>query len=161
MTKDYQNLRNLNLLLKSGQERKRLTEQLQEIVSDVLDEIAEHLDEGDEAVLGNRLYEVVDLESNIGTWRTVILRDKSVEAFGYGFAAFHPTVSPGGRFHLHGDINANFATVGREDWLFTANNLPQIIAAFQAETNTAIEALRASFERMKTLASAEVKEEKR
>lgn len=140
--------RNLEDLLQSGQERTRLTEQLQTIVSDVLDEIADSAEVGDEIALRGYRLRVADLESNIGSWRTVVLEDNE----GYRTTVFNDNIQPGSNFYLHNDFQADFLNASRGQWLFVANNLPRIIESFAVENEKVIDALRGAFEKLRAMA---------
>lgn len=157
MTEDNRSIyvakRNLEELLQSGQERKRLTEQLQIIMSDVLDEIADIIEVGDEIALKGHRLRVADLESNIGSWRTVVL-EYSDEYHDYCYV-FSSDIRPGASFYLHGDFRAGFTNATREGWLFVANNLPRIIELFGVENEKIVKALREAFSRLRAMAEAE------
>ncbi len=138
----------LNELYRTGQERVRLTEQLQTIVSDVLDEIADSAEVGDEIALRGYRLRVADLESNIGSWRTVVLEDNE----GYRTTVFNDNIQPGSNFYLHNDFQADFLNASRGQWLFVANNLPRIIESFAVENEKVIDALRGAFEKLRSMA---------
>jgi len=138
----------LNELYRTGQERVRLTEQLQTIVSDVLDEIADSAEVGDEIALRGYRLRVADLESNIGSWRTVVLEDNE----GYRTTVFNDNIQPGSNFYLHNDFQAEFLNASRGQWLFVANNLPRIIESFAVENEKVIDALRGAFEKLRSMA---------
>lgn len=140
--------RNLEDLLQSGQERTRLTKQLQIIVSDVLDEITDSTEVGDEIALKGYRLRVADLESNIGSWRTVVLEDNE----GYRTTVFNDNIQPGSNFYLHNDFQAEFLNASRGQWLFVANNLPRIIELFAIENENVIDALRGAFAKLRSMA---------
>ncbi len=143
--------RNLEDLLQSGQERTRLTEQLQIIIRETLDEIADSMTVGDEIALKGYRLRVADLESNIGSWRTVVLEDNE----GYRTTVFNDNIQPGANFYLHNDFQAEFLNASRGQWLFVANNLPRIIKLFALENEKVTSVLREAFDRLRAMAEAE------
>ncbi len=151
MTQDrnvYIAKRNLEDLLKSGQGRTRLTKQLQLIVGETLGEIADSMEVGDEIALRGYRLRVADLESNIGSWRTVVLEDNE----GYRTTVFNDNIQPGSNFYLHNDFQAEFLNASRGQWLFVANNLPRIIELFAVENEKVIDALRGAFAKLRSMA---------
>ncbi len=143
------NLFNLEKLIRSGQERVRLTEQLQELVCEAVYEIAEAVSVGTKVTVAGETFAVLEFCSNIGcTTQFCLIKDAD---FGYA-VIFDDGREPGARFYLHGDFDCQLENASREDFLHVANNLPEIIAAFQANQEKINASLREAFERLKAQA---------
>ena len=108
---------------------------------------------GDEIALKGYRLRVADLESNIGSWRTVVLEHPG--EYGDETYVFHEGIKPGASFYLHGDFHAGLTNANREDWLFVANNLPRIIELFAVENEKVTSVLREAFDRLRAMAEAE------
>lgn len=150
MTEDNRSIyiakRNLEDLLRSGRERKRLTKQLMVIVAEALDEIAEQVEEGAEVTVGDVVYTRRTLSSNIGSW-------EAITAFEQGQrCVFSDGVDPDDDFYLHNDFDCHLWNAGRELWLVTANNLPEIAGAFVVENEKVSHALREAFAKLRSMA---------
>jgi hypothetical protein len=137
--------RYLEGLLEKGEERKRLTEQLMVLTSETLETIAEYAELEDCVSVAGTEYHVMEIDSNIGTWRTVV----AVDGDGYLYV-FNDRVAPGANFYLHGDFQAELQNAYRELWLRTANHLPEIAMAFEVEAAKAAADMRTIFEKLKT-----------
>lgn len=149
--------RYLDDLIKKGEERKRLTSQLQTVVSTVLDGIAETLPTGTTVdVAGVGILKVTDLYSNIGTWRTIVCKTEDMPSYVVSYV-FSDSNSPGSTFFLHRDLTCELSNAPRNVWVAVANALPQIIEAFNAEADKIIMDLRGAFENLKKLAESESK----
>jgi len=75
------NLFNLEKLIRSGQERVRLTEQLQELVCEAVYEIAEAVSVGTKVTVAGETFAVLEFCSNIGcTTQFCLIKDAD---FGY------------------------------------------------------------------------------
>lgn len=136
----------LNELYRTGQERKRLTKQLMVIVAEALDEIAEQVEEGAEVTVGDVVYTRRTLSSNIGSW-------EAITAFEQGQrCVFSDGVDPDDDFYLHNDFDCHLWNAGRELWLVTANNLPEIAGAFVVENEKVSHALREAFAKLRSMA---------
>lgn len=138
--------RNLEDLLRSGRERKRLTKQLMVIVAEALDEIAEQVEEGAEVTVGDVVYTRRTLSSNIGSWEAI------VASFADGDCVFNENIDPDDDFYLHNDFDRHLWNATRGLWLSTANNLPRIINSFAVENEKVIDALRGAFEKLRSMA---------
>ena len=138
--------RNLEDLLRSGRERKRLTKQLMVIVAEALDEIAEQVEEGAEVTVEDVVYTRRTLSSNIGSWETI------VASFADGDCVFNENIDPDDDFYLHNDFNCHLWNASRELWLVTANNLPEIAGAFVVENEKVSHALREAFAKLRSMA---------
>ncbi len=138
--------RNLEDLLRSGRERKRLTKQLMVIVAEALDEIAEQVEEGAEVTVEDVVYTRRTLSSNIGSW-------EAITAFEQGQrCVFSDGVDPDDDFYLHNDFNCHLWNADRGLWLVTANNLPKIAGAFAVENEKVSHALREAFAKLRSMA---------
>lgn len=140
----------LQELKRTGEQRRRLTKQLQELISDLLDEIAEQVPKGTAVPFEDGKLVCSVLKSNVGSWRTITFDYED-----YGYYTFNSRIDPGAQYYLHGDFRAGHRNAPRELWLKIANNLPEIIEAFNAENQKIIEALRESFAKLRQMAEAE------
>lgn len=143
-------------LLQLGEERKRLTAQLAELVAAVAAEIAVSVPAGREVVAAGKVYRVVRQESNIGAeyYLAVDVRD-AVDPVIVDRHVFAQGRKPGDDFYLHGDFNCRVYVATRGEYLHLANNLPAVVAAFEASEQDVIDVLRQGFEALKAVVSAE------
>jgi len=139
-------------LLEKGEERRRLTEQLQELASRVAEEIATSVPEGTEVEVNGRNYRAKTLRSNIGSYTTLVAVNKQ----GWDEGLITDRREPGQQGYLHGDFYACYTVAGKEVFLHFVNNLPEIVRAFEAEEDRIIAALREAFEKLRTLAEKEI-----
>jgi len=141
------NLFNLEKLIRSGQERVRLTEQLQKIIVTVTDKIAVLVPVGTEIQVAGKTFTIKTFCTNIGC-RTglCLVRDDDDRV------VFDAAGEPGDTFYLFGDYSCQLKNATRDEFLFVANNLPEIIAAFQADQEQVNASLREAFERLKAQA---------
>ena len=141
-------------LLAKGEARKRLTEQLAELVDRVANELSDIVPVGAKVEVGGIRYMVVTLRSNLGRQDLLAV----VEDFG----GYHANASIFGKgvgekdetLYLHGDFGAPYSRATREQYLHMANNLSAIIRAFEVEETKIIAELRKGFEMLKALAEA-------
>jgi hypothetical protein len=146
MAKDY-----TKELEKKGAERVRLTKQLQEMLLKVAENIAESVPVGTEVEVGGVNYRVHRYNSNIGSFRTVVVVDPgSVEDFPLYRAI--DTAAPGSEYYLHRDFGRVVRVATRDEFLHFANHLPEIIRAFEAKEDAVIAELRSAFEKLRKLA---------
>ena len=138
-------------LLKKGEERKRLTKQLQELLLNVAGKIADSVPLGTEVEVAGVRYRTHRYNSNIGSFRTVVVVNPgSVEDFPLYRAI--DNAAPGSEYHLHRDFNCVVRVATRDEHLHFANHLPEIIRAFEAKEDQIIDQLREAFERLRKLA---------
>ena len=152
MAKDY-----TGVLRQKGAERKRLTEQLQEMLLKVADQIAESVPLGTEVVVDGVTYRTHCYRSNIGSFRTVVVVDPESlrrENFPMWFRAID-NGAPGEDHYLHRDFQSVYTVATRDEFLHFANHLPEIVRAFEVKEDSVIEDLRSAFERLRKLAEAE------
>ena len=159
MAKDY-----TKELREKGQERIRLTKQLQEMLLKVAEEIAESVLSGTEVEVGGVNYRVHRYNSNIGSFRTVVVVDPQSERVDDDFRSgpewenipltFRAIDNepPGSEYYLHRDFGRVVRVATRDEFLHFANHLPEIVRAFEAKEDTIIEELRDAFERLRKLA---------
>lgn len=136
-------------LRRRGEERRRLTTQLAELVGKVADTIADTTPVGTAVRVGGKTYEVVQQRSHLGgkTFLAVALEHHGGRE--------HKVITnrePGSEFYLHGDFHAKVGVADRDNFLFFANHLPEIVRGFEAEEEKAIAALRSAFERLREVA---------
>ena len=149
-------------LEKKGAERVRLTKQLQEMLLKVAENIAESVPLGTEVEVGGVCYRTHRYNSNIGSFRTVVVVDPWSERVDDGlrsgpewenipltFRAID-TAAPGSEYHLHRDFRRVVRVATRDEHLHFANHLPEIIRAFEVKEDAIIEELRDAFERLRT-----------
>jgi len=142
-------------LLKKGEERKRLTSQLQEALSSVADEIARSVPLGTKVAAAGRTYKTFEKRSNLGTCTYLGIYEPNDYDGEYNeLAAFESFGAVGDWHYLHNDFSVTIQTANRESFLHFANNLPEAIAAFEANQQDAIDALRAAFERLRMVAES-------
>lgn len=139
------NIRNLERLINSGEERTRLTSQLQKIISEVLETIAENVTIGTKITVSGKTFQLKRFSSNIGSAEFICLESEGKSVI------FTATCDPGSNFFLHNDFNCEVINASRDEFLFVANILPEIIQAFQADQNKAIAALREAFAKLQKL----------
>lgn len=138
-------------LLKKGEERKRLTKQLQELLLNVAGKIADSVPLGTEVEVAGVRYRTHRYSSNIGSFRTVVVVDQeSCEDFPV-FRAID-NEPPGSEYYLHRDYGRIVHVAAREEFLHFANHLPEIIRAFEVKEDQIIDQLREAFERLRKLA---------
>lgn len=138
-------------LLKKGEERKRLTEQLQEMLLKVAEDIANSVPLGTEVEVDGVIYRTHCYNSNIGSFRTVVVVDQeSCEDFPV-FRAID-NEPPGSEYYLHRDYGRIVHVAAREEFLHFANHLPEIVRAFEAKEDAVIAELRSAFEKLRKLA---------
>ncbi len=134
-------------LLKKGEERKRLTEQLQELLLNVAGKIADSVPLGTEVEVGGVCYRTHRYQSNLGSFRTVVIVDPETLCF----RAIDDR-SPGSEYYLHGDFGRVVRVATRDEFLHFANHLPEIIRAFEVKEDAVIAELRSAFEKLRKLA---------
>ena len=132
-------------LLAKGEERKRLTAQLTDLATRVADEIAHSVPVGTIVFVDPRHYKVIRIESNLGgqTFLAVNLDDEDYYVF---------DGNVGGKRYLHGDFGCPIYSADRDAYLHLVNNLLKVAAAFEAEEQQVIDALRKGFEALKAAA---------
>ena len=138
--------------MKKGEERKRLTEQLQYALTRVGNKIAESVLIGTMVTVAGRTYETFRVKSNLDG--ETFLGIHAITEWGETDypVAFDSYVSPGEQYYLHNDFSANVTVADRADFLHFANNLTQVITAFEANEQNAIDALRSAFDRLRSVA---------
>ena len=146
MAKDY-----TKILREKGAERVRLTKQLQDMLLQVAEEIAESVPLGTEVEVDGVIYRTHRYNSNIGSFRTVVVVDQeSCEDFPV-FRAID-NEEPGSEYYLHRDFGRVVRVATRDEFLHFANHLPEIVRAFEAKEEEIIKELRSAFERLRKLA---------
>ena len=159
MAKDY-----TKELKKKGAERVRLTKQLQEILLQVAEDIAASVPLGTEVVVDGVCYRTHQYNSNIGSFRTVVVVDPWSERVDDGFRTgpewenipltFRAIDNepPGSEYYLHRDYGRVVRVATRDEFLHFANHLPEIVRAFEAKEDAVIAELRSAFEKLRKLA---------
>ena len=146
MAKDY-----TKILREKGAERVRLTKQLQDILLQVAEDIANSVPLGTEVVVDGVVYRTHRYQSNIGTFSTIVVVDPgSVEDFPLYRAIDNEP--PGSEYYLHRDFGRVVRVATRDEFLHFANHLPEIIRAFEAKEDAVIDSLRSAFEKLRKLA---------
>jgi hypothetical protein len=159
MAKDY-----TKELREKGQERTRLTRQLQDMLLKVAENIAESVPVGTEVEVDGVNYRVHRYNSNIGSFRTVVVVDPNSERVDDDFRTgpewenipltFRAidNEEPGSEYYLHRDFHSVVVVAERDEFLHFANNLPEIVRAFEAKEDAVIAELRSAFEKLRKLA---------
>ena len=138
-------------LLKKGEERKRLTKQLQDMLLQVAEDIADSVPLGTEVEVAGVRYRTHRYSSNIGSFRTVVVVDPgSVEDFPLYRAIDNEP--PGSEYYLHRDFYCVVRVATRDEFLHFANHLPEIVRAFEVKEDAVIAELRSAFEKLRKLA---------
>ena len=146
MAKDY-----TKELEKKGAERVRLTKQLQDMLFSVAEDIANSVPLGTKVEVDGVIYRTHCYNSNIGSFRTVVIVDPgSVEDFPLYRAI--DTAAPGSEYYLHRDFGRVVRVATRDEFLHFANHLPEIVRAFEAKEDAVIAELRSAFEKLRKLA---------
>ena len=154
--KDY-----TKILEQKGAERTRLTRQLQAMLSKVAKEIAAAVPNRTEVTVDAVSYRTHCYRSNIGSFQTVVVVDPESprEDFDGGmdnvplwYRAIDDYTSPGGEFYLHQDFHCTVSVAKSDEFLHFANNLPEIVRAFEAKEDLVIAGLRGAFEKLRALA---------
>ena len=140
-------------LLKKGEERKRLTAQLQEALSNVADEITRTVPLGTSVAVAGRTYETFAKRSNLGECTYLGIYEPNEYDGEYNELAALESYGKVGDWHyLHNDFSAIIQTANRASFLHFANHLPEVLAAFEANEQNAIDALRSAFDRLRSVA---------
>ena len=159
MAKDY-----TKELKKKGAERVRLTRQLQDMLLQVAEDIANSVPLGTEVVVDGVCYRTHQYNSNIGSFRTVVVVDPQSERVDDGFRTGPEweniplttraidTAAPGSEYYLHGDFGRVVRVATRDEFLHFANHLPEIVRAFEVKEDAVIDSLRSAFEKLRKLA---------
>ncbi len=136
-------------LMQKGEERKRLTSQLQTTLDQVGAQIAESVPTGTIASVGGWNYKAMCYRSNVGTMYAL-----AVESDGdnWEWNALVSDAPPGGSFWLHGDFGTSIPVATRDEFLHFATALPEVVKAFEAEEQGIIDSLRAAFENLRKVA---------
>ena len=161
MAKDY-----TKILREKGAERVRLTKQLQDMLFSVAEDIANSVPLGTEVEVDGVCYRTHRYNSNIGSFRTVVVVDPNSERVDDDFRSGSgpewenipltfraiDNAAPGSEYYLHGDFGRVVRVATRDEFLHFANHLPEIVRAFEAKEDAIIEELREAFERLRKLA---------
>lgn len=140
---------NLEKTLAAGTERRRLTEQLVDIVSDIAADIRDEVEELDGITIDN--HRIV-----CHTYRTNVANDQHLcIADAYGDVVSLET-SPESSYYVHGDFGAPCEGASTAEFLWFANNIPAILSELQASETRAIAQLRESFDRLRAAATKEI-----
>ena len=132
----------LEELIKKGKERKRLTGQLQKVLAEVAETMAEALDEGASVSMVGYKIAVKAYRSNVGTYKTLVVKEADSSGEYWTRGAITAMGEPGEDRYLHGDFHTVVHVADREDFLFFANCLDKIIDGFGAEQDKIIETLK-------------------
>lgn len=133
-------------LLKKGEERRRLTKQLAELVGAVADKIANTVPLGTTVTVAGKTYEIIKRTSNLASVRYLAVAEGFED-----YEVITADAEPGDSFYLHNDFRCRIHVADRNEYLFFANHLPEIIASFEAEEEKIITALRQAFDRLRSL----------
>ena len=130
-------------------ERTRLTSKLMELVVGAFEAIIDSVEEGTEVYVDGYWLAVVNRRSNVGSADFMgISEDRD---YGY-WELFDNGVYPGDSYFLHNDFGASIQTPRRELWIWAANNIDKIVAAFEANEQEVIESLRSGIESLERYA---------
>jgi len=144
----------LDELAKKGQERRRLTEQLQDLLSSAARQIAASVPLGMEVKVTGLRYRTVRYRSNLGNWDSLAVVGQE------GFEerrVIDNGACPGGSFFLHGDFDCRIYIATREEFLHFANHLPEITCAYGVEETAVIAKLRTAFDRLREMAESGIR----
>jgi L-ascorbate metabolism protein UlaG (beta-lactamase superfamily) len=133
----YPNLTYTKRIIEKGKGRKRLTDKLQKLVVAVANALAEAVPPGTHVEVNGA--ELIPFRGYLGiTWDRKTLN-----------TAFTDLEEPGKTFYHQGDTNYPMEVASRKDFLFFANNLPEIVKAFEAAQDKENQALHAAIENLK------------
>lgn len=134
----------LSGLIQKTEERKRLTNQLAELVGSVADEISDSLEIGTSVNIPELgTVSVVRVRANVGSAKFLSVLDRGIITAVNG---------PGESFYLYNDFNAEVNIANRQTYLAFANHLGEVIQSFEDVEDTALEELRKRFDKLKKLA---------
>gem|GEM_PF-3407568 len=147
---DYQLLWRLS---KKTGERVRLTRHLIFLVNDVANEIARQVDPNTSVkVKGGGVLWVEEWTTYLETRKVLVFDDPKTEEEdrdkgGYQLpgAALGFDVEPASRFFFYGDLSAQGRAASREQYIAFANNISEIVKAFEAEEDAIIKRLLSAF----------------
>ena len=146
--------RKLNDLREYGEERVRLTKYLQKVLAEVAEAIASPLEDGSSVQVGKCRIFVKEYQSNIGSYKTLTISDTEDdgEVFCKPFGrAITDIALPGNSRYLHGDFHCVVTVASRQEFLFFANHLEEVIKSFQAEQEKIVDVLRKALMRLDTI----------
>lgn len=147
--------RKLNDLREYGEERVRLTKHLQKVLAEVAEAIASPLEDGSSVQVGKYRIFVKEYQSNIGSYKTLTISDDYMydgEVFCKPFGrAITDIALPGNSRYLHGDFHCVVTVASRQEFLFFANHLEEVIKSFQAEQEKIVDVLRKALMRLDTI----------
>ncbi len=152
--------RKLNDLREYGEERVRLTKHLQKVLAEVAEAIASPLEEGASVQVGKYRIFVKEYQSNIGSYKTLTISDTEEPGYSeaYDIAFYGPfgraitdIALPGNSRYLYGDFHCVVTVASRQEFLFFANHLEEVIKSFQAEQEKIVDVLRKALMRLDTI----------
>ena len=142
-------------LLEKGKQRQRMTDQLAELVADVAQAIADSVPEEKWIEIDGTYFQVRTVHSNLSyetyLWiGTQMNRDPRFIVDGNVYTS---TVAVGEAYNLHGDLTISIQNATRDQYLWFANHIPEIVNGFEGAEDAAIQELREAFDRLKQLAA--------
>lgn len=141
----------LDDILQKGEQRKRMTVQLQELCGGLADRVAGMLPQGAEIVVAGVRYKALEVRSNLDRASFIFALDQEEEGPPRKRAITNR--GPMGEvFYLHGDFNCPVRVASRDEFLRFVNNLPGILGQWTQVQEQSIKALREGFEKLKAVA---------
>jgi len=153
--------RKLNDLREYGEERVRLTKYLQKVLAEVAEAIASPLEDGSSVQVGKYRIFVKEYQSNIGSYKTLTISDTEAPEYDYTYdgevfckpfgRAITDIALPGNSRYLYEDFHCVVTVASRQEFLFFANHLEEVIKSFQAEQEKIVDVLRKALMRLDTI----------
>lgn len=138
-----------NRLLKKGEERKRLTDQLVKLVGEVTTELLNAMPDGQLVYIPDvGTYKAVSYKTHLGTFRFLAVNE-TADGQGTTWPIFYPKVKPAETVYI-GD--GPIRTASRESYLAFANNITTIINTFEEQEEAIIKALSNAFAELRKVA---------
>ena len=149
-------MKSLNSLIEKGKERVRLTKQLQKVLAQVAEDMADALDEGVSIRIDDYKIFVREYESNIGTYKTIVFSSFDDDNCEWSLGAITDLTIPGEFVYLHNDFRCTVHVAPRNVFLYFANHLDKIVKEFELKQDAIIKSLRDALEKLNTLADVSV-----
>ena len=149
-------MKSLNSLIEKGKERVRLTKQLQKVLAQVAEDMADALDEGVSIRIDDYKIFVREYESNIGTYKTIVFSSFDDDNCEWLLGAITDLTIPGEFVYLHNDFRCTVRVAPRNVFLYFANHLDKIVKEFELKQDAIIKSLRDALEKLNTLADVSV-----
>lgn len=120
-------MKNFTDLSKIGGDRKRLTGYLRDVIALVADEIAENVPDDTEVYVAGNWLNVYSIDTNVGCLPVL-----GVQVHDCFYRVLNiSTGECGETYFLYGDFQAPYTIASLEEFLWFANNIVEIVKAFE------------------------------